>query len=489
MGKHEGSVALSSERSMNTSGHKTTLQDGKKGTERGQTKIGKTHVDYWYAKVKKRHFVGRDGNKHEVPDWQVRMKYGGREIRFNLKTANRAEAAAKAKEIYVYWVANGAEATLEQFKEQTEKHDDTTVEKFADIYREQLALVEYPPLRRTAERYISNLFFICRWLKIKFIALLTTEKVSEFRTAYLKEGLKEGREDASVKASCNTHLRGAASLFSKQMVDAYKEADLEFANPFVGRKFRRLEIKPYTPLPRELLDSIWKQSAKLRDGDPNAPAPVRPPRRKRRNGKGKKLPRLKEIRWKQPDWRQPHPEAYTILLLELGIGFRRHESDKAQWDWLFTDKGGRRFIEVRKTEHFTPKGKRRRILPVEQVLWDALQQTRRDVTPFIVPGKVPKKYTPDKEPKHIMYRCEKHHRVLVAWLRKMGIDDSNPCHLLRKEFGSYVATSFGLFVAQRYLGHSTPAVTEAFYAGLTNLPELQHAQIPQESSQASVAIK
>lgn len=218
---------------MNTTGHKTTLQDGKKGTESGQTKIGKTHVDYWYAKVKKRHFVGRDGKKHEVPDWQVRMKYGGREIRFNLKTANRAEAAAKAKEIYVYWVANGAEATLEHFKEQTEKHDDTTIEEFADVYREQLSLVEYPPLRRTAERYISNLFFICRWLKIKFIALLTTEKVSEFRTAYLKEGLKEGREDASVKASCNTHLRGAASLFSKQMVDAYKEAGLEFANPFV----------------------------------------------------------------------------------------------------------------------------------------------------------------------------------------------------------------------------------------------------------------
>jgi len=67
---------------------------------------------------------------------------------------------------------------------------------------------------------------------------------------------------------------------------------------------------------------------------------------------------------------------HDLLLLELGIGLRRHESDKSQWDWLFTDKSGRHFIEVRKTEYFTPKGKRRRILPVEPVLWDALQETR-----------------------------------------------------------------------------------------------------------------
>jgi hypothetical protein len=49
------------DRSMNTSGHQMTLQDGKKGTEGGQTKAGKTHVDYWYGKLKKRYYRGRDG--------------------------------------------------------------------------------------------------------------------------------------------------------------------------------------------------------------------------------------------------------------------------------------------------------------------------------------------------------------------------------------------------------------------------------------------
>jgi hypothetical protein len=64
--------------------------------------------------------------------------------------------------------------------------------------------------------------------------------------------------------------------------------------------------------------------------------------------------------------------------LESGLGLRREEADKAQWDWFFTSRTGRRLIEVRKTEYFTPKGKRRRIIPVEQVLWDAIHETLTD---------------------------------------------------------------------------------------------------------------
>ncbi len=461
---------------MSAIGQEMTLQDGKRGTERVQTKVGKTHIDYWYGKVHKRHYTGRNGEKVEIPDWHVRLKHLGRTIWLNLRTANRAEAATKAKEIYIFLCANGLEATLAKFKPQTEQKDDMTVDEFADLYREQLVMVEYPPMKRTAERYIDSFQLICRLLRITRIGMLSSEYINNFRCTYLKRGLEKGRSETCVKNSCNTLLRSAASLYSRQMLEAYTAKGIEIANPFVGRRFRKIELKPYTPLPRELLDSIWRESAKLRDGNPEVPAPPKTKWRKRR--KGPNLPKLKRHRWIEPDWRKPHQGAYVILLLELGVGFRREESDKAEWGWFFTDKDGRHYIEVRKTDFFTPKGKRRRILPVENVLWDAIHETRTDLTPFIVPGNTPKKYAPSEEPINIPYRCEKSHRVLVAWLRKMGVNDGRPCHLLRKEFGSYVATSFGLFVAQRLLGHSSPAVTEAFYAGLTNLPELQHAQIP-----------
>jgi hypothetical protein len=315
-------------------------------------------------------------------------------------------------------------------------------------------------------------------VKVKRIERLTVEKIKRFKFLYLKKGRAEGRDESCIKNTYNMHLRGAASLYSPQMLEEYKGDGIELISPFAGQRLRRIEIKPYTPLPRELLDTIWRESIKLRDGDPKAPTP--PPQDKGgrlKSGEQPRPPRGKRRRWREPDWQKPHPEAYTILLLELGLGLRREESDKAQWEWLFTDQKQRHYIEVRKTEFFTPKGKRRRVIPVELLLWDAIHAGYRDESPFIVPGNAPKKYTRGTEPKELVYRCERHHRILLAWLRKMGITDSKPCHLLRKEFGSYVATAFGLFVSQRLLGHSAPSVTEAFYAGLTNLPELNHAQV------------
>src|SRR5208282_2547197 len=159
----------------------------------------------------------------------------------------------------------------------------------------------------------------------------------------------------------------------------------------------------------------------------------------------------------------------------------REEAGKSEWDWLFNDQDGRRLVEIRKTEFFTPKGKRKRILKVETTLWDAIQETHWEGARFIIPGNMPKIYTKETAPKNIVYRCDKHHRTLATWLRKMGVNDMNPCHRLRKEFGSYVATSFGLFACQRMLGHSSPKVTDDFYAALIDLPELCHTKIPQGS--------
>jgi len=452
---------------MNKNVQKKPVRNPKKGTERVQTKLGKTHVDYWRSRLRKRRYAGRDGLAVEVPDWQIRIKHLGRSMWFNLKTSNADIAAGQARDIYVFLVANGWEPTLAKYKPRSERSNDLSRDGFVDLYREMLEKVEYPPIKRSAERYIKSLIIICRALAIKRIARLTPEKIKQFRVKYLKQGREQGRVEASVKISYNSHLRNAAALFSKQMVEAYKSEGVDIANPFVGQKLRRIEMKPYTPMSRELLDSIWQDSVKLRDGEPGAAEPVKIPRG----------PKEKPPRWKTPDWRKPRPEACTILLLELGVGLRREESDKAQWDWFFSDASGRRFVEVKETPYFVPKSKHRRIIPVEASLWDVLHAARRGDSPFVVPGNIPKPYSPREGAKNIVYRCDRHHRALAAWLRSKGVNDDKPCHTLRKEFGSYVASSFGLFAAQRLLGHSSSVVTEAVYAGLVNLPELKHAQL------------
>jgi hypothetical protein len=254
---------------------------------------------------------------------------------------------------------------------------------------------------------------------------------------YLKAAREKGRDETCIKTSCNAHLRSAACMFSKQMLEVYNSAGLNFVNPFIGRKFRRIEIRPYTPLPKEVLDAIWRDAPKLRDADPNAPLKRRSANSQQNEqaaGAGGQCTRFPRRRWHQPNWRKPHPEAYVLLLLELGLGLRREEADKLQWDWFYTGSDGRRFIEVRKTEFFIPKGKRRRIISVEPVLSEAIHGIRSDLTAFVVSGNMPKKYTPQNGLKNVVYRCERHHRILTAWLRKLGIKDSKPCHLLRKEF-------------------------------------------------------
>jgi integrase len=335
-----------------------------------------------------------------------------------------------------------------------------TLDGFADLYRKAIEMVEFPPSKPTAERYIKSLFLIGRLVHARKVEDLTPEKIEKFRADYLVEARKAGRDENSIKTTINFHLRNAGALFSRQVTPAFQNQGLTVANPFAGKKLRRVEIKAYSPLKRELLDRIWQDAAKLRDGDPTAPEPGS----------------VKARRWQDPDFREPHPDGYAILLLELGLGFRRHEADKAEWDWFHTI-NGRHYIEVRETPYFRPKARERRVIPVEPLLYEAIQGTRTHAGAWIVPGPAPKRYAPGKEPKNIVYRCDKAHRVLAAWLRARGIGDAKPCHLLRREFGSYVATAFGLFHAQRMLGHSSPEVTSAYYAGLTELPELRHAKL------------
>jgi hypothetical protein len=97
---------------------KEALQNGKKGTERVQRKVGKSHVDYWYSGLRKRKFKRTNGTEIKVPDWQIRLKHLGRFAFFNLKTANAPEAAVKARDIYIFLIANGWDAKFAKFKPQ-----------------------------------------------------------------------------------------------------------------------------------------------------------------------------------------------------------------------------------------------------------------------------------------------------------------------------------------------------------------------------------
>ena len=459
---------------QNSLEQENTLPNPKSRTKPVQTKlsvrVSKDHPDYWTSRIRKRIYIDRDGTKTEGKDWQVRIEFLGRVEWFNLQTGNKSAASTKARDIFQSLRVSGWNPTLAKYKPKGEHKEVLSITEFVNLCRELVQTVEHPPSKQTFERYIKSLCFVCRHVKIHKIQDLTHAKVELFKGEYLAEARKDkDRDEDSIKTTINFILRNAGALFSKQMQNAFKVKGLAINNPFVGQKLRRVEIKAYSPLKRELVDEIWRDSILLRDGNPNLPKTAAED-----NEKGK--------RWKKPDFRKSHPESYTILLLEFGLGLRRNESDKAQWDWIF-EKDGRHFIEVKQTPYFTPKSKKSRIIPIDQKLYEAITATRMHVEPWIVHGRLPKRYERGDEPKNIVYRCDQAHRTLIAWLHSKGIDSDKPCQLLRKEFGSYVATSFNLYYAQKLLGHSTPEVTSRYYAGLTDLPELKNAMIPKEESQ------
>jgi integrase len=62
------------------------------------------------------------------------------------------------------------------------------------------------------------------------------------------------------------------------------------------------------------------------------------------------------------------------------------------------------------------------------------------------------------------YRCQRIFDSLISSLRKHGINTNSPIHTLRKEYGSHLTATHGVFVASRALRHSSVQVTEQFYA-------------------------
>jgi len=61
------------------------------------------------------------------------------------------------------------------------------------------------------------------------------------------------------------------------------------------------------------------------------------------------------------------------------------------------------------------------------------------------------------------YRCNKVFESLFSWLRSKGIRSANPLHTLRKEFGSRINDTYGIYAASRALRHADIAITSQHY--------------------------
>jgi hypothetical protein len=59
----------------------------------------------------------------------------------------------------------------------------------------------------------------------------------------------------------------------------------------------------------------------------------------------------------------------------------------------------------------------------------------------------------------------------LKWLRAQGIRATKPIHELRKEVGSIIASTHGIYAASRYLRHGDIQITAAIYVDMIQPPK------------------
>jgi integrase len=415
--------------------------------EKAGSNYPKTDVRFWASRLFTR----------TTNEWQVRVGYAGRQERFPLKTANKEEAAAKAKEIYLSLHAIGWEKTIAKFKpwttEPEPKAKSITVGTYLDAFRavapiKPTTLLSY---ERKFRKLVADIVKVSGTKKQKHdyfsgaaeqyrqkvnlieLAQITPERVAKWRVDYLAAAGKNPVEQNAARTSAASIIRNSKTLFSRKYLPLIKlplPSPLPFDGVTPGKQPRhryRSTIRP------ELLVNLAAQE--LRD------AP-KPEPRERQN---QRIPRDGQ-------------EVYKIFLLAFGAGLRRGEIDKLTWKQINWEAGT---ITLEATEYGDLKtaGSADKIDIGPQLSAYFKDQFAQSQSEFVVTSAVV-----EEQPKHWNhYRCDRHFRDLIEWLKEKGVSGRNPIHTLRKEFGSLINREFGIFAASSALRHSNIGITRDYY--------------------------
>jgi integrase len=392
--------------------------------------FAKTDSRYWRDKVFQR----------TNDEFHVRIRFGGTQYRWPLKTANRDQAAAKARDIYLSLMAHGYDATATKFKPwEIEVKDGAGCVTVGDFIEAVRAIAPVRPTTFTT--YERKLRFLVSQLKavqgskkrfdyvnkgfkewrkkVDAVPLeeLTPEEVMKWRVRYISEAGTDPIKANGARQTAASIIRNAKALFSPKLL-------------------RGLSVTLPSPLPFDGVD-LGKRPRTRYKSKVDAPKLI--------------ADAHEELKNKQPD-------VFKIFLLSMGAGLRRSEVDKLTWkqfDWA------RQTLSIEPNEYGDVKTEASAEtidIGADMLAFFKEHHARRN-SDFVVSSAV----VVDR-PKHWNhYRCDRHFKDLIDWLREKGVDTRNPIHTLRKEFGSLVNQKFGLFAASAALRHSSIAVTREHY--------------------------
>src|SRR6266446_1003501 len=414
----------------------------------------KTHVNFWKARLEHRTYT-RDGKTSEVAEWSVRIHFKGIRKSFDLDTANKEEAAAKARDIYLSLLAKGWSTTINELAPQAAQpaetsSDSSTIGEFlAEVERtahlKQKTFRQYAQsLRRLAayihgvksdaSRYDYRNGGLMEWRKqIDVIPLsaITPAAVADWKIGYLRRAGSDPRRRLEVNRSFNSWLRNTKSLFSAQIIN----------KPNFRIKIPKFKVPDGQRGERE---AYWFETVDFeRAGSMKFRAPT-----------GVTYEKL--VMNARNELRLQHPEAYKLFLLCLCAGLRRAEADVCLWTQLNPDDNS---LRIEPNEYIEPKqGSGGTVYVDPSLMKELLSFKEQTHGPFVAGSNLEWKLTT-----YGRYRCEPHWRTLIEWLETNGISARKKVHELRKLFGDAIVKQNGIFAGSAQLRHSTIQMTASHY--------------------------
>jgi len=407
------------------------------GLKAGQrpAKFPKSHAGYWRDKLTTR---SNDG-------FHVRIRFGGVQNWWPLKTVNRETAAEKAKAIWLSLQAHGFEATQSKFKPWTVKPapklEILTVGEFitsAKAVAGHVRLTTFTTYERKLRFLVSQIAKVkgskarhdhfrggaVKWREgVDKIPLseITANRIEEWRGRYLARFDDQPLKRQQAQSTAISIIRNAKALFSPRILKVLGEdviARLPNPLPFAGLEVGKRPRNRYKSKvnPGELTALAWH-----------------------------------ELKVKEPD-------QFKIFLLAFGAGLRRGEIDRLTWS-AFNWKRGTVSIEptdygIAKTESSHDE------IDLGQDLLDYFKAEMKNAGGEFVIGTAPSTAI---APHWNHYRCDCTFKKLLDWLRAKGVTARNPLHTLRKEFGSLINQKFGIYAASAALRHSNIGITRDAY--------------------------
>lgn len=428
---------------MNSSELKKPLQNPQSVQEVSKQRAlghsSKTHVDYWKRRIFKSSYT-RDGKTHVVDEYAIKIQHRGIRKTFTLGTSNKDVAAAKARDIFATVNGeNGWERALAKFAPAMAVSLKTaTVGEFLAQIKavSHLRAVTCEIYARKFRTLVAGVFNLrggkekfdyvnggrAKWLeRVHRVRLdkLTSQRIERWKVNYLKAAAaKDPLANKRAKTTVNSLIRGSKSLFAPSVV-------------------KGLTVCLPKPLPF--------------DGVENVSLP-------RSRYKSEINPSLLLVQ-AQRELADADPECFKILLLALGAGLRRDEIDSLSWkqmEWM------RQTIRVETTIHTAAKSDDSESeVDVDPGLMEIFKSfMAASDSEFVIRSDVAPK--PNTATYH-HYRCTRHFNRLIAWLRTKGVSARTPLHSLRKEFGSQICATNGIFAASVALRHSSIQITRDHY--------------------------